>query len=224
MSNVSSTIQAGSSGTFSFGYEAGTGSYAGSISATSVPSGWTVTSPAFGATTFTPTLSSDTATVNVPAGTPAGTYTVSIYGAFAAPYDTGYGAPGTITDTVTVTAVLLTPLQQWEVSYGNAQNALIAPDVAAVQTDINTDEANSTAWPSTPAQLADNNKLYADVHLIAIGTFPFPPITASPNYWSSAISELLGVSEPGGDSGNTVAASQDLFWAKWDINESGVEY
>ena len=93
-SNVKNTIQAGSSGTFSYDYMAsgGSASYAGSVSATSVPSGWSVTSPAFGATRFSSSWSGGSVTVAVPWDWP-GTYSVSIKGVFTGVYATGYGAP-----------------------------------------------------------------------------------------------------------------------------------
>ena len=216
-SNISSTIQAGSSGTFSFGYEAGTGSYAGSISATSVPSGWTVTSPEFGSTTFTPTLSTDTANINVPAGTPAGVYSVSIYGGFSAPYNTGYGAPGTITDTVTVTAVLLTPLQQWEVSYGNAQNTLITADIAAVQADVNADAFET--FPVGASQTADMNKLSADAQNIQDLGAGYPPVQ-SPflNSWLGSLFDLAVIHA------YPALTFVYLISASNEINASGLEY
>ena len=113
--------------------------------------------------------------------------------------------------------MLLTPLQQWEVSFGNAQNTLITADIAAVQADVNADAFET--FPVGASQTADMNKLTADAQNIQDLGAGYPPVESTfLNYWLGSLFDLAVI--------HTVPALTFAYlsMASDEINASGLEY
>jgi hypothetical protein len=118
----------------------------------------------------------------------------------------------------------LTTYQLWELQYGDAEQAAIAPAVATVLADINADVTASTAWPDDSAQTADLAALKT-AWTSTIGVDPSPPFTSSAqqSIWSSGVSVLYHVAN-GEDNGSTANAHADLTYAISTVAASGLEY
>ena len=124
--------------------------------------------------------------------------------------------------------VVPTAMKAWETNYGNALNARLTPDVAAIQADLKADALTPgrNEFPANAAQRADQNKLYNDVLPTQTGAIPAPPITTNALWlleWKQSAANLYLASR-GVTFNSTDLAQYNINIALSDLTASGEEW